>query len=325
MLPEDVLRIVLGIVFGMMPYRFVMGTCKRVSKMFLRAHADWRLLDFTNTPNIRPETFMRVLGSSVPSKITSLHMPNPECMIHLKGLHLLTLSLRHCSGMTRNEFHLVTELTSLLTLVLPYYFRMTDAELRSLPALANLVHLSLPGCHEVTDEGFRCLGSLVNLQKLLLPDCAKITNAGFECLGSLVNLRDLAIFGQLNEPDELLVHLKHLKLRRLHLGKCQTLTDTGLAAIGSMVSLQSLNLAELPHLTDSVLCHFISLPLLCRLNIVRATNTVTDLGIAYLKSLPKLYDLDLGWCPHITYQGRAYISHLENLKKQTEAKSQRLM
>jgi Leucine-rich repeat (LRR) protein len=173
----------------------------------------------------------------------------------------------------------------------------TEADLNHLQGLTNLKILRIEW-HGLTDVGLQHLKSLSTLKLLSLRGSARITDKGLGQLEGLTGLKELRLSGSLTtaaglgrlslkdlEMLEVSVtefHLhKYPRLKTLYGSQVERIHATGAG------SLQTLNLYHAP---------------------------ITDAGLADVRHLSKLKELDLVGCSKITHKGLAAIQGLGNLK-----------
>lgn len=207
-----------------------------------------------------------------------------EALSHLTGLQSLMLS---DTGITSWQLSSLKSLSLLRSLTLLHELSIHGdgiAELKNFPALEYL------GCWGVaSDEDVKHIAGLSNLRRLKLRTDA-MRGEGLAYLAGLPRLEWLHLWGRpfVGNP------LRHLEgcgtLKSLHVWN-DRMGDSHLASIGQLASLQGLHVRKSP--TNS--------------------HEFTDAGVAYLKNLKDLREIELPGCT-ISGLGVRHLAALPNLE-----------
>lgn len=210
-------------------------------------------------------------------------------------------------------------------------------------ALKDLKHLGIVDNRYLADAFFSRLTRLMpNLESLDLTGCQISFHKGLykkfypnsnfqkgasECIltyhfvhefvqSNATTISELNFSKTLIDGDALekLVEIEDLRLKKLHLTSCDQLTNTGLISLATVqTGITHLDLSSCARVTDqSVICFAQNLQELrvLRLKLCRA---VTDLGIAELKNLPHLEELDVSGCEFVTGGGVESLFNEQNV------------
>jgi len=141
--------------------------------------------------------------------------------------------------------------------------------LSRMPSLRNLG----VSCKQVSDEALATLPDFPSLRELTPID---VTDAGFRHIGGCAKLERLSCMYCRETTDIATEHLGGLQLRSYYAGLTQ-ITDRSLEILGRMASLEQIELYECLH--------------------------VTDAGLPFLATLPRLQQFEVSGSPGVTLQG----------------------
>jgi hypothetical protein len=245
----------------------------------------------------------------------------------LEGVSALDL-FWHVTGITSDAFVVLPHMPNLASLGCDGELS-DDTALRHIAAIPRLRKLRAQGA-VATDEGFIALSASSSLENFWGRECPNLTGRGFVALSKMPALRALGVSCK-NVDDEALSSLPRFPaLRDLtpigvtdpgfrHIGLCEHLErlscmycrDTTDIATRHIASLRlSSYYAGLTQITDR------SLEILGRMESLESvefyeTKYVTDAGLVFLASLPRLREIRLGGLPNVTYAGtRIFPAHV---------------
>jgi hypothetical protein len=196
---------------------------------------------------------------------------------------------------------------------------MTDAILARVASLDHVTALSLGGSRELTDDGLLQLARMPQLTHLSLNEYpgGKLTDRGLDVLRHLPNLRTFEMTWQRGITDAGVANLRFCE----HLESVDlmgTLTGDGaIAAMAGKAQLRGFATGRL--VTNKGLQCLQEIPALKASVGDRETRLLidgpfTDEGLATLRGLDGVVDLDLFWhCTGITSAGFAHLAGLANL------------
>jgi hypothetical protein len=128
-------------------------------------------------------------------------------------------------------------------------------------------------CKGVSDEAFAALPHFPSLRELTPID---VTDPGFRHIGRCEKLERLSCMYCRDTTDVATEHIGNLQLRSYYAGLTQ-ITDRSLEILGRMTSLERIELYECLH--------------------------VTDAGLVFLTTLPRLRQFEVSGSPGITLEG----------------------
>jgi hypothetical protein len=138
-----------------------------------------------------------------------------------------------------------------------------------MPALRSLG----VSCKQVSDDALAVFPDFPSLRELTPID---VTDPGFRHIGRCEQLERLSCMYCRETSDVATEHIGGLRLRSYYAGLTQ-ITDRSLEILGRMASLEQIELYECLH--------------------------VTDAGLPFLATLPKLRQFDVSGSPGVTYEG----------------------
>lgn len=141
--------------------------------------------------------------------------------------------------------------------------------LSRMPALRSLG----VSCKQVSDEALASLPEFPSLRELTPID---VTDPGFKHVGRCDKLERLSCMYCRETGDEATAHIAGLQLRSYYAGLTQ-ITDRSLEILGRMTSLEQIELYECLH--------------------------VTDAGLVFLSTLPRLRQFEVSGSPGVTLEG----------------------
>ncbi|HIJ72258.1 MAG TPA: hypothetical protein HPP87_13025, partial [Planctomycetes bacterium] len=227
-----------------------------------------------------------------------------QCLADLPSLRELSLN---SGNFTDAGLSHVKKCSSLRTLDLNH-LPITDVGLRHLSALTGLEDLSLYNT-EVTDRGLVYLKSMPSLKKLGIGKRGQedqITDAGMVHLAQIGSLEQLELPGGITDIG--MAHIAKLKNLK-HLAGSGS-TDTALEYISKLQSLEYLHTGS-PGYTDIGMSHLAKLTNLKYLRL--SAESITNEGLAKLKTLKSLERLQLTKCEKVTISGLSGLNALNNL------------
>jgi len=163
---------------------------------------------------------------------------------------------------------------------------------------------------QVSDASLALLKHLPELKTVYVSDC-KVTDAGLAHLRRLTGIQELRLAALDGVTDAGLEHLAGLpNLASLDLSTLEQLTEAGLRHLGALPRLRSLHLAG-PVITDEGVAHLVRLR---HLETVRFSARLTAAGLARLRDLPKLKELELWPVREMTSDRLAQLGRLAQLE-----------
>jgi hypothetical protein len=146
---------------------------------------------------------------------------------------------------------------------------------RGFTALSRMPALRSLGvsCKQVSDDALAVFPDFPSLRELTPID---VTDPGFRHIGRCEHLERLSCMYCRETSDVATEHIGGLRLRSYYAGLTQ-ITDRSLEILGRMASLEQIELYECLH--------------------------VTDAGLPFLATLPKLRQFDVSGSPGVTYEG----------------------
>lgn len=152
-------------------------------------------------------------------------------------IHLQTLDMERCVGISDTGFQILSHLTNLTTLKLSST-KIGDCGLAAVGQLTTLQMLILRNCQLITNNGIRHLASLCVLQELNLRGCDGLTDLCLTHVAFLTRLETLILLGITAITNAGVSSLRHLSaLQTLNLAGCGV-TDGCLPILGRMRNLQ---------------------------------------------------------------------------------------
>ena len=158
--------------------------------------------------------------------------------------------------------------------------------------------------YNVTGAGFSVLKALPNLEELNCHKAHSLNDSFSDCLQYLPKLKTLNLTGTEVTPKSLpnIAKLKQLKTLRIirHYSRVEdmtqwkpedTFTDASLEILTECNQLEHLYIGEPCNISDAGLEHLKNLPNLKYLGII--TDQVTPQGVAFLKTLPHIKEIDI--------------------------------
>jgi hypothetical protein len=197
-----------------------------------------------------------------------------------------------------------------------------DQAMRHISRIPRLRKLMAQGT-VATDEGFEALSQCRTLEYIWGRECANFTGRGFVALARMSSLRGMALSCKGVDDEALSTLPQFPALTELmpmdvtdagfrHVGKCAKLeglwcmycretTDEATAHIGGLANLRTYY-AGLTKITDR------SLEILGRMHSLEQIElyeckSITNAGLPFLATLPRLRKLDLHGLPHVTLEG----------------------
>ena len=164
---------------------------------------------------------------------------------------------------------------------------VTDRGMAYLPAFSQLERITLPS--NISDAGFAHVAALTSLEGLYF--CKNtITDAGLAPLEALPFLKEVRLGGEVMTNGGL-AHLAQARSLDYLMLFGDGFTDAGMATLSRVPSLRVLNVGN-RNLTDDGVRHIAALP---NLEILSLYNNpaITGRGLAYLRAMPRLRQLDL--------------------------------
>lgn len=231
----------------------------------------------------------------------------------LQGLQMLDISFSQVTDV--GLVHL-KEMKGLQTLNLRET-KITDAGLTNLTEMTNLRVLNLQ-CQHVTDAGLEHLKDMQGLQTLML-EGAQVSDKGLKFLKEMRNLQTLDL-SYTRVTDSGLAELKEMNgLQSLNLART-SVTEAGLRNLKGLTNLQTLNLrgstvagdGGLENLREMKALHTLDIGDTKRRTPPAPLVFLTDEGLAYLKDLTALENLDLCFA-HVTDAGLAELRDMRSL------------
>ena len=196
---------------------------------------------------------------------------------------------------------------------------MTDDALAKVAELDFVTSLSLGGSRELTDDGLLNLSHMPQLERLELSEYpgGRLTARGLECLRHLPNLRKFQAAWQAGFDDSGIANLRVCeRLEEVDLMG----TPTGDGAIDALRGKPMLRRFQTGRfVTDAGISLLHDFPLLKTADGEGARlmldGPFTNAGLAALKGLEGVFDLDLFWhVDRITTDGYVYLARLPNLQ-----------
>ena len=259
------------------------------------------LLDLSGSQRLTDNGLLQLndLSCLEVAKLDNCHSIKGRGLLALASSHRLhTLSLANCRRLTDEAVLNISHLISLQALSLLGCRCLTD---RSMANLSNLIHLSkldISQCDSITDDGVDMFGSLEYLEELSVGWCRQLTDEGIKKVirhpqrGTYLKILSLSRCDIANETVRALPHL--LQLKQLDLNGCKKLTSAELGdSLDKMLKLERLDVSYCPVILSSSwqgkIDNLRSLDL--------SFASFRDSHILRLRSLPKLEELYLDFCP----------------------------
>ncbi|MHB8901591.1 MAG: leucine-rich repeat domain-containing protein [Thermoguttaceae bacterium] len=250
-------------------------------------------------------------------KLTNLALTNsvigdPTVELIAESLpDMKVLDLSSNTNMTNGVLKVICQLTKLERLLLVQN-RFNDVGTGYLESLKQLQVLDLRGNMEAGDMTMEIVAGLPKLAAFKHRSTT-VTDMGMEYLANNKTLKsllvqDFAITGQAGQQIAKLPSLQELEIFR-----CQGFGSDGVLALKG-VKLTRLTLRDLPMIDDQAMEVFTDLPALKRLYL-HELSSLSDSGLANLKSLQSLEVLDIWTIPQMTDATVEVIAGLPNLKE----------
>jgi hypothetical protein len=240
----------------------------------------------------------------------------------LEGVFALTF-FWHVSGMTAGGLRVLKELPNLGFLGCEGAL-CDDGAMRQIAALQRLRMLIAQGT-VAGDDGFAALSRSKSIEFIWGRECPNLTGRGFTALSRMPALRGLGVSCK-NVNDDAVATLPHFPaLKELmpmdvkddgfrHVGRCEQLDslwfmycrDTTDVATEHIAGLRGLKMyyAGKTQITDRSLEILGGMSSLERLEFYEC-NSITDAGLVFLSTLPRLREVALHGQPHVTFEGTA--------------------
>lgn len=216
--------------------------------------------------------------------------------------HLIRLGIASCPALTNESMKSVGAFTQLEVLNLAGA-SIDQMGFGYLEPLTQLKVLNVRACKGLDDIGMQSLREFKNIQQLAMGSCRKVSELGFSYLPEFIHLTHLDV-SRTNISDRNLLAISALPaLGSLSLGSCQCLTASGFAKIDQIQGLIDLELSYCDAVDDDVLMRIALISSLQTIDLTGCHQNITDVGLEYLSTHPKLCHLTLKHCDQITRNG----------------------
>ena len=251
---------------------------------------------------------------------------------HLASMQKLEELSFKSSGITDDGLAQLPVLASLRNLDLSWNQGISDEVLQNLARVSNLERLNLNGCGGIRGPGLLHLEQLTQLETIELGYCEELKGSGLAVFSKLPNVTRLDLYrtAVMDEDLEHVARAKQLEYLKIP----EHISDSGILHLVGLPNLKDLEFTKLPEVrgiglasvakagkfreldlkqtgvSDEGLSHFADL---VELRSLRLPRRITDAGLAHLKGLTNLENLDLN-DTKITNDGLKHLSSLGNLQ-----------